>query len=183
MSELTQKTTHVAESLALLATQFRDKPNLAAFITALVRQVQDLENAQFQIYVAFVVANATFAQLDVLGRIVGEDRQGRDDTTYRVYISARIAINISSGTRDEILRIMGAIMGFAGTLKEAFPASFRYEAGLVSANAADFAAVLKTITAAGVASSLQYRTDPGTPFQFDGPPGSGFDQGHFEDVI
>ena len=52
-----------------------------------------------------VVGVAVGAQLDVLGRIVGEARLGDPDANYRLRIKAGILLNVSSGTPEELLAI------------------------------------------------------------------------------
>ena len=66
-------------------------------------QVQEVEDAVYQILTDTVLETAEGAQLDGLGEIVGEERAGRDDATYRIAIRTRIAINLSEGTIENIM--------------------------------------------------------------------------------
>ena len=50
-------------------------------------------------------------QLDGIGEIVGLAREGRDDTTYRARIRARILTNKSNGTPPDLIAITDAFLG------------------------------------------------------------------------
>lgn len=102
---LTKKTTHVEEALANLIGQYRDSTVLRSFIDIFVRQIQDLENAAFEVHDLWL-DNATGVNLDNIGSIVNEARKGRDDDTYRDAIRTRVYINIGNGTPEEIYTFM-----------------------------------------------------------------------------
>lgn len=78
---------------------------LEKLLTILLTAGQRLENTGYDMLVNRAVDTAVGAQLDILGRIVGQDRAGLDDDTYRRYIRARVASNRSTGKRDELLAI------------------------------------------------------------------------------
>lgn len=120
-----QKLTHIEEALENLAEQFKDKPNIAALISAYVAQVQDLENILFQIRNQTTLATAIGIQLDRLGTIVGEERQGRGDSAYRLAIIARGYLNFISGTPEELIHLTLLLTGPNHiTFIESFPAHF-----------------------------------------------------------
>lgn len=104
--EVTTDTEHRATALARLIGRWRDKPKFAAIVRVYLDEIQALENACAEVRTARRLATATGAQLDVLGRIVGEPRRGRDDETYRLWIGVRIAINSSNGRAREIIAIL-----------------------------------------------------------------------------
>lgn len=97
---------HIAEAINHLIELFRDGPRNQALLTAFGTQIQELENMLWTMYAAFSVDTATGDQLDILGRIVVEDRQGRLDSDYRAAVRVRILVNLSSGTLPELLDIM-----------------------------------------------------------------------------
>ncbi len=103
MSEIVQ---HSSEGLALLIEQYKNKPRLAGFLTSYLDEVQEAETALSEIANGYFIDSAAAAQLEVLGRIVGQERRGQDDDTYRAFISARIAANISSGTLPDLIRVV-----------------------------------------------------------------------------
>ena len=125
---LVEKTTHAEEARDRLITQFRNKPIIQALLDTYSAQVQEIEAVLFDLMTERWLATAQGAQLDGLGAIVGEDRQGRSDTDYRVAIQARILINRSEGTPEQLIEIASLLsQGSSITLTEYFPASFTVE--------------------------------------------------------
>jgi hypothetical protein len=96
---------HVERGLARLPSQFRDKPKLKAFLTVLMTPAQPLEDALWQLLTERDIDTAIGDQLDQIGVIVNQPRLGNDDDTYRRFLYVRIAINRSSGTPEELIRI------------------------------------------------------------------------------
>lgn len=174
-----------ARASAALLEQFKRRPKVNALLGNYVAELQALEGAFYDIYASRNVNAAEGDQLDILGTIVGLARNGRTDVEYRVAIKSQVAINISSGTPDEIMDIMRAVLGYDGVFTEDV-AYILYrvpsETHPIPTGAADYAAVLHALTPAGVGSQFQYGMTT-TPFCFDGPAGSGFDEGDFEDVL
>lgn len=107
---ITKTTNHEAEALANLVAQFKDKPQLAALLKVYVSQIQDLENALFQILES-TVDTATGVTLDGFGDIVSQPREGRTDSFYRQIIKARIRLNASNGTPEDLIAIVRAVVG------------------------------------------------------------------------
>jgi hypothetical protein len=103
---LIEKLNHVSEALDNLVQQFKGSGTLQLFITSWVNEVQELEGVWFDLLNDRWIVTAVGEQLDGLGSIVGESRQGRSDEVYRVAIQARIAINKGSGTPEEIIDYM-----------------------------------------------------------------------------
>jgi hypothetical protein len=133
---------------------------------------------------ALVLDSAYGPHLDVLGRIVGELRNGRTDPSYRTAIQAKILLNKSSGTIEEIYAIFAlllAVNNLAATMRvqEFYPKALALRMGGVAVPdsiAADMAAILKKAKDAGALAHLEYGNT--TPlFGFDGA-GSGFDTGY-----
>ncbi len=122
----TKKTTHLVEALANLISQFQDKPNIAKLVTSYIRQIQDLEDMFSDILTETTLANAKDQQLDDIGALVGEPRAGRDDTQYRTAIRARISLNNSGGTIEDIINLAQGVIGSPISVKltEVYPAGF-----------------------------------------------------------
>lgn len=112
MAMLEHVTTHVADGKALLLSQFKDKPKFTGLLAAYLTQVQQLEDAIYDVYALRMIANAgtAGAQLDVIGKIVGQKRGGATDAQYLVYLSARIRTNFSSGTMEDVLRVAALLI-------------------------------------------------------------------------
>jgi hypothetical protein len=158
---LTKTTDHVTEALEHFVEQFKGKPNLSALMTAFVNQVQDLEDACYELYTERWIDTAVGVQLDGLGAIVGEDREGRGDEEYRLAIKAQIQINFSEATPEDILT---ALTNFhTGTYELIETGYAAFIARLIDAwdpdtdpSLEDFVALLNSVNGAGIAAWFQY---------------------------
>jgi len=180
---------HATEALAKLALQYQGRPLLAGLIGAFTTQLQAIEDAlaapMTGVFPQRQLANAVGHQLDVLGSIVGQPRNGQVDATYLQYIKARVALNVSSGTVEDIYNVFLKIIAAGQTLsiQEWFPAAFSLRVfGVPLTNPSDFLALLKAAKAAGVRAFVEY--SGGSPqFQYDGPAGTGYDNGAYAGAI
>ena len=102
---ITRITSHIADALARLASQFKEKPRIEALIRAFVSPMDEIEREIYNLNFYRWVRTATGVQLDGLGAIVGEDRRGRNDDAYRLAIITRIAINTSKGTAEDAITV------------------------------------------------------------------------------
>ncbi len=114
---------HEDQGIALFIDQFKGKPRLEAWAKAYLRQVQKLENASWDVLLLRFLDSAVGVHLDVIGRLVGELRQDRDDTTYRRFIRARVRINRSKGNTVDVLDVLGIITTTPLHFKEFQPAA------------------------------------------------------------
>jgi len=78
---------------------------IVQFLSVLTAPAQDLENVIQQFLSDRFVDTAEGAQLDIIGAIVGQGRNGMIDDDYRRYIRAKIAVNNSNGTFEDLLTI------------------------------------------------------------------------------
>lgn len=184
---LTISTEHVETALSRILYQFKEKPKFEAFITAFVQQFQDIEDVIGQLLTDRQIDTATGENLNVLGRIVGQPREGRTDADYRLWIKARIQINKSSGTTEEIYNVLKLITGFtdAGNFEmteDAYPAYFSLTVypALGTIDPEILYTIIGLMKSACVSYNLSYHiTDP--VFRFD--VGPGFDQGHLAGIL
>lgn len=102
---------HVGAGLDLLLEQFKEKPKLEAWLSVLLGQVQDVEGALWQLLTERDIERAEGAQLDGLGAIVGEPRNGKGDELYRTHIRVRVAVLKSNGRVEELLAILSLLYG------------------------------------------------------------------------
>lgn len=117
-------TNHAEQAESLLLAQFRDRPRFKALLLAYIRRVQELEDAAFDLLAARLLDSATGNLLTVIGRIVGQANVGGwSDTTYRLYIKARIRVNQSNGHPDDVIDVLHLVEPAAFVLEEYFPAS------------------------------------------------------------
>lgn len=70
-----------------------------------------------------LLPNASGAQLDMIGRIVGRGRSGLSDADYFIAIRAQIRINRSCGTPEDMIDVTRLTVpaGFTFTYDEAYP--------------------------------------------------------------
>jgi hypothetical protein len=117
-------TEHLDQAKAHLLEQFKASTNLRALLDTYVSQIQDIEDALYGLLLGRWLDNAEGVQLDGLGDIVGEARQGRTDTDYRLAIRVRIKINLCEGAPEQIIEIFVLLTNWAVELKEYTVAAF-----------------------------------------------------------
>lgn len=158
--ELAKQQSHVAQGIGRLIIQFREQPDIQSMLRAWLRETDELECAMFDLLAAFKLEDAVGDQLDILGAMVGEERQGRSDDVYRRFIQARIKSNNSSGLREELLQVLRLIEPTAEwALQELPPASFIAEEVTAGGSVADIDVVLEVVQrtkAAGVGAQVQF---------------------------
>lgn len=179
---------HTAAALNRLAQYLRDKNNVTGILTAMGGQAQQVETAFQQLLLERWASTAFGAELDNLGRIVGQPRNGLTGDLYRLWISARVAINRASGTVPEILKIFSYIIdaGVTMVIEDQPPVMFTLVMNgtpLTVDNAPELAAILQSVKAAGVRALMTFGISPeANTFSFDGA-GPGFDVGHFRETL
>jgi hypothetical protein len=120
-----QNLEHVDEMIHYLVTQFKEKPRLYALLESFGLRIQDLENTCFDVQASRLFDNAEGVQVDGFGSIVGEAREGRTDVDYKTAIRARMILNFSHGTIEDILALLVNITGNNRIrLEESYPAGF-----------------------------------------------------------
>lgn len=174
---LVQRTDYVPQAEARLPRVFRDKPRLFALLAAFAEGAQDFEAHAFGMYAPRFLANAAGATLDLYGAIVGQARLGMDDTSYRLRIRARMALNRSSGTIPDLIRIAQLLVpNNTVLLRESYPAALLMQiAGGATPLLEDVYQILYSAKAAGV--SFRLTTQDGADaqrFVFQGGVGLGF---------
>jgi hypothetical protein len=100
------KTTVIADTIANLYGQFQNAPVMTGIVASYAVQAQELETLFVNLIILRALPNAENAQLDVLGKIVGEERQGRTDDEYRIGIGARIKGNKANGSIEDIIAVL-----------------------------------------------------------------------------
>lgn len=95
-----------------LYTQFRDKATWTKWTDLVLGpQFQDLEDSAQTLLTFFDIDNSEGAQLDLIGRYVGQSRLGTGDPTYRLYLKARILADRSTGTPEELYAVLRMLFG------------------------------------------------------------------------
>lgn len=178
---------HSATAIGKLAEFIRQQPNFLSLLAAPIAQVQDLETAFQELKTLRSLPNASGGQLDVLGAILTQPRNGQTDDLYRRYLAARILLNRSSGTIEQILEIFGLITYAASMqLKEFQPAAIElhlYGVAITPAQAALYLQILNQARAAAVGARLHWTEwSPVDTFTLDGTPAQSLDAGHLSGI-
>ena len=156
--------------------------DLEKILEVYLDQIQDVEDAAFEVLLDTILDNAVGEQLDGIGRVVVLAREGFADNTYRERLRAKIIINRASGTIPQIIEIISLLSGLdvQVELQEFFPAAIHVIAVDIIATGLGFgiAPLLQVAKLGGVrAIFIFHQTDP--VFAFDGAGGSKFDGGFF----
>jgi hypothetical protein len=104
MSDVTLVETHVVDAQALLTMRFQ-KPVIQAVLAAYAKQVQEVENALYDVWFFHILANSVGDQLDQWGALVDSPRADRTDDQYRVVIKIRFRAMRSKGKVLDIIEI------------------------------------------------------------------------------
>jgi hypothetical protein len=157
--------------------------NIEKLLAILISPAQDIENALQQLRHYRFVDTATDAQLDIIGRIVGQARLGLADDDYRRYIRARIAANNSTGTVQDLLTVAFLVIYDEDAnlyLQREGLATARLRVDDIEITAAlgeILTSFVRDTQAAGVRVVVQWNeSPPANMFRFNSGPG--FNQGH-----
>lgn len=96
---------HVQEAIDRLPTQYTSDAGVTTLLAALARPAQALEDTLQDMLLNRAVDTAEGAQLDIIGKLVGQARGGQLDDVYRRYIRARIKTSRSKGIVEDLIRI------------------------------------------------------------------------------
>jgi len=88
----------------LLLQQYKEKPNFVLWQEAFANECNKIEQAIFELITEFDIENGEGITLDIIGKILGLERQGRMDEAYRTLLKIKAEINFSSGTPEAIIK-------------------------------------------------------------------------------
>jgi hypothetical protein len=123
-TELGSVTAHRHKAKERTIERWKSPEGYAAVRDSYADEIQELENALWSIKSSKLVDDAFGASLDLLGRIVGEGRNGRTDPGYRVRIKARIRVNQSFGTPSDLLAVCALLDTANFKYKRTGPAAY-----------------------------------------------------------
>lgn len=163
-------TDHVEAALDRKIEHFSGtKPVLDGVATAIIDQIQDLEDATWDVIYKRLLdpapgqtEGARGLQLDIIGKIVGCKRQGYTDDQYVLAIKLQILINKSQGKTEDVLKIVRAAIGPSGVITERNEQYHHFAYYRLDAITADLAVVLylsmQRSRAGGYRAVLEYYT-------------------------
>jgi hypothetical protein len=163
--------THIDDALLRIIEQYKCSESMKAIVKALTEQVQIIEDESFGLFSRLDLANATGVLLDQYGTIIGLDRNGLDDDTYRLFLFAKIGQNTSNGEPERVIDNYKLLSGSSTVhLQEYFPAGLGLsgDGDFNSASLLDVYEVIQSIVAAGVRIDSITSFDSDCYFVFDG---------------
>lgn len=164
-------TTHIDDALSRLLNQYKNKINFSNLISSLVGSIQTLEDVYFDLIEKRSIDIAVGIQLDRLGTIVGQEREGRTDEEYRQRIKARILQNVSQGEPEKLIDLVTLLLnpnlihihdaGLGGVL-------VGFDVSVPSNQLVELLSNLQLVVGAGIRVDYIIEFDSVEPFAFDG---------------
>lgn len=164
--------------------------NMQKLIAALTGPANDLEAALQALLTERAVDTAFGVQLDQLGDIVGQPRNGATDDDYRRYLRARIATNRSHGIFEDLIRVSVLVLNDPTNVVDV--QTYQIATAVVSVLAATVTTAVADILIsfllqakeAGVRIILIYSNfPPSTTFTYDGTSAQAYDNGHYAGAL
>jgi len=181
MTDIPKILDHIIVALKRSTSPFKGKPYHEAFISAVVKQIQEIEDAIHAMIDARALANAVGQQLDNIGTIVDQAREGFDDDFYRILLYVKIGQNNSQGGSEKLISIYQLLTGATlvhykdlGGGSVSLGADVPLEPGLINFVYDN----MEKVAAGGVRVDSLTCFDAVKPFRFSGPntdaPSAGF---------
>lgn len=89
----------------------KQKENLVTFLSVYLNRLQKIDEMLVNLAEGRLLANATYMNLDEIGRQLGIDRNGMDDASYRAQITILLASASKHGTRPEVIQTLRQLFG------------------------------------------------------------------------
>jgi hypothetical protein len=105
LAQITDLTSRIA---AKVLGQYKPLPKFMALLAGITDAAQEVETALWGVVTQLSVDTAQGAWLDLLGKFVGQSREGLADNLYQPMIKARIIANGSNGTIEDLLNTIRA---------------------------------------------------------------------------
>lgn len=169
---------HVAAACGRLLEQFKNQPNIVALVTALVGPTQPIEAALWQLLTQRSITTAVGKQLDALGYIVGQSRNGLSDADFARYIAARIATNDSDGRVEDLILVTRTVLNDAAAIIRVKPEGTATVVVRVAGTTVPYSTgtIVSVLLQAAVSAGVRLLTEasassPATTFALDTGPG------------
>jgi hypothetical protein len=180
------KTDYVAEALARLPAQFKDATEFKALVSAFIAEVQELENALFDLGFLKDIDLMDGDALDLLGKLFGVSRKGRADVDYRIVLKGQSLLLNTSGESERIRLVLRAMIpGAEPRVLDVGEAAFTaYMDSVELDSPIETGAIVRQARAAGVSGFVFWQTtDDANTFCFDTGPGLGYDEGEYAGIV
>lgn len=150
MPVIAQKTDYATQALSRLLGQFQNKTVITAIHAAISSEVQALEDMFISLQTLLDIATQVGVQLDGIGTIVGEARDGKTDASYRTALTARIAELYASGAGEDVITAFISATSSANVdFLPDFPAGYGIY-GDAASYPADILTIMEAASVAGV---------------------------------
>lgn len=129
---ISRVTDHADRAVARLPAQFRENPDVVGLVRALCLRAQELEDALWALATERFLRGSG-AQLDQVGALLTEPREGATDEAYRLRLTARARALRSSGTIPDLLAVFKLMLPENDVVvRHHTHASYLLDVGLVS---------------------------------------------------
>jgi hypothetical protein len=173
---ITQITDHTLAAQNRLIQQYKDSTNLKDLIEDLFgTQVQELEDVFWDLLSRLNINTMVGTQLNNIGTIVGQARNGQTDAIYRLFIQAKIGVNVSESEASRVIDVWKLItQANIVHMFEAFPAEVDlYTDVALDPALVDIAfALIQDVVGGGIAVGFVGVINNVDDFGFDGAPNS-----------
>ena len=186
MADLVHITDHVSRGVKTLAAQLQENLPLVDFFTALMNEVQLVQNAIYDLYESVDLLSATGDRLDKFGEVLEFFRKTlTDDAQYRVWLQARIKQLKSDGSVNAILTVINTISQSNVLFFDLYPAKvgFIYFGVLPENERVLLTDFVRDMLPAGVGLNWVIEGGSGDYFGFDGGNTIGFNSGKFGTIV
>ena len=124
MSFLEYNPAKAEEYLTIITQFYKETATVAEIVKFLGEQTDYLHGVDRELYDLLDVYKMTGYNLDIIGRIVGCDRDGSNDAGYRVKLKLALTLE-SSGTPEEVIASVRSVTGASSVLYiPEYPAGF-----------------------------------------------------------
>jgi len=153
---------HTQQALGRLIEFWKNDVTIRGLMADYIDEVQELENAIWDVIVLRLPDFAAGVNLDTLGSIVGADREGRGDAQYRVRIKAQIRINSSFGRPKDVIGVLRMVESGRFRYVHVGPAEFRIDYYTLTETEAamhELPAIVKETRGASIGASVVFVLD------------------------
>lgn len=99
------------EAESLLLHQFSRSSKLKGLLRSLINPFQEALEHLEKLGVSLYIDKAEGETLDIIGKIVGQERKGMSDEDYRPWLKVGVLLNTNAGTTENVLRIAYILYG------------------------------------------------------------------------
>lgn len=168
---ITWITNHIQKAIDRLWQQYKGVTSVENYFTALTEEAQEIEDQLKKLFEERNLETAVGKQLDRIGEVVGQDREGLTDEPYRLRIKIKIIQNLSEGEPERVIQVYKFLLNASWVFySELYPANcYLMGAGSIIPGTEQLIAenIIRILPAT---VTLEYfgHADPVKPFKFAG---------------